>query len=105
LKSSGSSQPSRGEDRDSALRALDKALRDALVTLPRDEIIQHVAVALADEGSEGHDLDSASAAIKRQVRQHNLGELLDELEAEHGTVPKAVREQTRRMWPNYEEGG
>jgi hypothetical protein len=71
------------------MRVLDKALRDALAMVPRDDVVQHVAAALADQ---------------REVRRQSLGKLLDELEAEHGTVPEAIRDQTRRMWPNYEEG-
>jgi hypothetical protein len=43
------------------------------------------------------------AASEREIRHDRLGELLDELEAEYGPVPPEVREQTRRMWPNYEE--
>jgi hypothetical protein len=41
--------------------------------------------------------------VEREIRHERLGELLDELEAEYGPVPPEIREQTRRMWPNYEE--
>jgi Arc/MetJ-type ribon-helix-helix transcriptional regulator len=44
-----------------------------------------------------------SEVVEREIRRERLGELLDELEAEHGPVPPEIREQTRRMWPNYEE--
>ncbi len=43
--------------------------------------------------------------VEREIKRERLGELLDELEAEYGPVPPEVREQTRRMWPNYEEDG
>lgn len=103
MKSSGSSQLSPGPRRDSALRALDKALRDALGAAPRDDVMQHVAAAFADELPEGQDQRDVVAAIQRQARQDRLGKLLDELEVEHGPVPEAIREQARRMWPNYED--
>ena len=104
MKSSESSLPSPGKDRVSAMNALDKALRDALAAAHHDDVMQHVAAAFADEISEGQGQYDVVAAIQRQVRHDLLGELLDELEAEHGPVPEAVREQTRQMWPNYEEG-
>jgi hypothetical protein len=44
-----------------------------------------------------------SEAVEREIKHDLLGELLDELEAEYGPVPPEIREQTRRMWPNYEE--
>ena len=46
---------------------------------------------------------SVSEAVEREIKHDLLGELLDELEAEYGPVPPEIREQTRRMWPNYEE--
>jgi hypothetical protein len=44
-----------------------------------------------------------SEAVEREIRHERLGELLDELEAEYGPVPPEIREQTRRMWPDYGE--
>jgi Arc/MetJ-type ribon-helix-helix transcriptional regulator len=44
-----------------------------------------------------------SEVVEREIRHERLGELLDELEAEHGPIPPEIREQTRREWPNYEE--
>jgi hypothetical protein len=104
LKSSESSQRSLGKDGHATLSALDKALRDALATLPHDDVVQHVAAVLADEMSERRDQHKAVPAVQREVRLNRLKVLLDELEAEYGKVPEAIREQTRRMWPNYEEG-
>jgi hypothetical protein len=72
--------------------------------VPYNDVMQHIAATLAGETSEGQDQRAAVASVQRRVRQHRLGELLDELEAEHGTVPESIREQTRRMWPSYEEG-
>ena len=86
------------------MSALDNALRDALATLPHDDVVQHVEAVLADETSERRDQSKGVPAVQREARLHRLKVLLDELEAEHGTVPEAIREQTRRMWPNYEEG-
>jgi hypothetical protein len=42
-------------------------------------------------------------AVQRRVRQDLLGDLLDELEAEHGPVDQKLVEQARREWPDYEE--
>jgi hypothetical protein len=42
-----------------------------------------------------------SEVVEREIRHEQLGELLDELEAEYGPVPPEIHEQTRRMWPNY----
>ncbi len=41
--------------------------------------------------------------VEREIRHELLGELLDELEAEYGPVPPEIREQTRRMWPTFED--
>jgi uncharacterized protein (DUF2267 family) len=65
--------------------------------------MQRVAAAFVDVPPKDQDKHNVVAAIQRQVRQHHLTRLLDELEAEHGPVPDAIREETRRMWPNYEE--
>ena len=91
------------KDRDTALRALDNALRDALATVARDDVMQRVATVLTEEVGGDQGPQNVAAAARQQVRHDLLGDLLDELEAEHGPVPEEVREQTRRMWPNFEE--
>ncbi len=40
-----------------------------------------------------------SEAVQRRLRHDLLGDLLAELEAEHGPVPQETREQTGLMWP------
>lgn len=42
-------------------------------------------------------------AVQEQIRLDKLDELSAELEAEFGPIPEEIRQQTRRMWPNYSE--
>jgi hypothetical protein len=123
-----------GEDPARVLSMLEEALRQALATLPRDQVVKCVISALPvqlflDQGAPLHqskvrkvsvsmpeELAEAVRArtgaggfsryvtevVEREIRRERLGELLDELEAEYGPVPPEIREQTRRMWPNYE---
>jgi len=44
-----------------------------------------------------------SDAVEERVRLESLDELLAELDAEYGPVPEEIRQQTRRMWPDYQE--
>jgi Arc/MetJ-type ribon-helix-helix transcriptional regulator len=39
-------------------------------------------------------------AVQQRLRHDLLGDLLAELEAEHGPIPTETREETRRMWPD-----
>jgi hypothetical protein len=39
-------------------------------------------------------------AVQERFHHDQLGDLLDELEAEHGRVPDEIRQQTRRLWPD-----
>jgi hypothetical protein len=41
-----------------------------------------------------------SDAVQDRIYHDQLGDLLDELDAEYGPVPPEIREQTRRMWPD-----
>ena len=43
------------------------------------------------------------AAVEKRLRLDSLDELLAELDAEHGPIPPAIRAQTARMWPDYDE--
>ena len=119
----------------STLSALEEALRQALASVPRDEVVKAIMTALpvevlVDESTRLHESKVrkvsvsmpeelaetvrartgaggfsryVTEAVEREIKHDQLGELLDELEAEYGPVPPEVREQTRRMWPNYEE--
>ena len=42
-------------------------------------------------------------AVDREIRHDLLGELIDELEAQYGPVPKELLEEARREWPDFEE--
>jgi hypothetical protein len=118
-----------------ALSALEEALRRALISAPRDQVLKSIvsvlpAEVLLEEGiglhegkvrkvsvsmpeelakavrartGEGGFSRYVTKAVDREIKHDSLGDLLDELEAEFGPVPGEVREQTRRMWPNYEE--
>jgi hypothetical protein len=125
----------RGSRAAEALSALEDALRQALASAPRDQVVKCIAATLPAEVvidpsvrlheskvrkvsvSMPEELADAVRArtgaggfsryiteiVEREIRHERLGELLDELEAEYGPVPSEIREQTRRMWPNYEE--
>ena len=42
-------------------------------------------------------------AVQERFHHDQLGDLLDELEAENGRVPDEIRQQTRRLWPDQSE--
>jgi hypothetical protein len=116
-----------------ALSTLEEALRQALASAPRDQVVKCIAAALPaevllDRNARLHEskvrkvsvsmpeelADAVRArtgtggfsryvseVVEREIRHEQLGELLDELEAEYGPVPPEINEQTRRMWPNY----
>jgi hypothetical protein len=73
-------------------------VRKVSVSMPEE-----LAEAVRARAGAGGFSRYVSDAVEREIRHDRLGELLDELEAEYGPVPPEVREQTRRMWPNYEE--
>jgi hypothetical protein len=125
----------RGTGPAEALSTLEEALRQALASAPRDQVVKRIAATLPaevllDQGTRLHEskvrkvsvsmpeelADAVRArtgaggfsryiteVVGREIRHERLGELLDELEAEYGPVPPDIREQTRRMWPNYED--
>jgi hypothetical protein len=127
--------PGRATGPAEALSALEEALRQALASAPRDQVVKCIAATLPaevvlDPGTRLHEskvrkvsvsmpeelVDAVRArtgtggfsryvseVVEREIRHERLGELLDELEAEYGPVPPEIREQTRRMWPNYED--
>jgi hypothetical protein len=73
-------------------------VRKVSVSMPEE-----LAEAVRARAGAGGFSRYVSEAVEREIRHEGLGELLDELEAEYGPVPPEVREQTRRMWPNYPE--
>lgn len=87
-------------------------------TVPLDESarlhggrVRKVSVSMPDELAEavrartgaGGFSRYVTEAVEREIRHDLLGELIGELEAEHGPVPAEVRAQTRREWPDYEK--
>ena len=127
----GEQQPASGgalsELEAALLRALASVPRDQVVrcvatTLPADFFldesaplhggrVRKVSVSMPEELAEavrsrvgaGGFSRYVSEVVEREIRHERLGRLLDELEAEHGPIPPEIREQTRRMWPDYEE--
>src|SRR5258708_27178145 len=83
---------------DESARLHESKVRKVSVSMP-EELAEAVR---ARTGAGGFSRD-VTEAVEREIKHDQLGELLDELEAEYGPVPPEVREQTRRMWPNYEE--
>ena len=83
---------------DESARLHESKVRKVSVSMPEE-----LAKAVRARAGAGGFSRYVSDAVEREIRHDRLGELLDELEAEYGPVPPEVREQTRRMWPNYEE--
>src|SRR5215469_15078626 len=117
------------------LSALERALRQALDAVPRDQVVKcivsvlpatvfvedsgrlhggkvrKVSVSMPEELAEavrartggGGFSRYVTDAVEERVRLESLDELLAELDAEYGPVPEEIRQQTRRMWPDYQE--
>ena len=116
------------------LSALERALRQALDSVPRDEVVKcvmsvlprgvlveesgrlhgsrvrKVSVSMPEELADAVRARTGSGgfsryvtdAVDREFRHDLLGELIQELEAEHGPVPEHLLEEARREWPDYE---
>jgi len=116
------------------LSTLERALRQALESVPRDEVVKcvmsvlpsgvfveysgrlhggrvrKVSVSMPEELAEAVRTRTGSGgfsryvteAVEREFRHDLLGELIEELEAEHGPVPEHLLEEARREWPDYE---
>jgi hypothetical protein len=111
---------------------LEEALRAALDSMPRDQVVKAIVAALpaetlVDEAAPGGKARKVSVsmpeeltkvvrtnwcrgfshyvtdAVSREVRHDLLGDLLDDLEAEYGPVPPEVRAGEAREWPDYED--
>src|SRR5215472_3811552 len=115
---------------DQALSALEQALRRALDSVPRDQVVKcfvsvlPAAVFLGEAGRpHGGKVRKVSVsmpealaeavrsrtgaggfsryvteAVERELRHDLLGDLLDELEAEHGPVPQELLDEAAREW-------
>jgi Arc/MetJ-type ribon-helix-helix transcriptional regulator len=128
-------QPDRGPASDSLpqLSALERALRQALGSAPRDQVVKCIvsvlpAAVFVDESARLHggkvrkvsvsmpeELAEAvrsrtgaggfsryvSEAVEREIRHDLLGDLISELEAEHGPVPQELLDEASREWPDY----
>lgn len=125
------------DDRLPPLSALDEAMRRALESYSRQQVLERVVRALPSGNADADDtpkpglhgkVEKVSVSLPRELTeairartgaggfsryvtdavqerfQHDqLGDLLDELEAEHGRVPEEIRRQTRRLWPDQSQ--
>jgi chloramphenicol 3-O-phosphotransferase len=131
----GRSRDDGAPDVPSQLSALEHALRQALDTLPRDQVVKcvmsvlpkgvlveesgrlhgsrvkKVSVSMPEELADAVRARTGSGgfsryvtdAVDREIRHDLLGDLAAELEAEFGPIPEEIRQETRRLWPNYSE--
>jgi hypothetical protein len=83
---------------DQSARLHESKVRKVSVSMPEE-----LAEAVRARAGAGGFSRYVSEVVEREIRHERLGQLLDELEAEHGPVPPEIQEQARRMWPNYEE--
>ena len=66
------------------------------VSMPEDLI-----TSIRERTGPGGFSKYVTEAAQRQLRHDLLGELLEELLAEHGPIPDDLMEQARREWPDY----
>jgi Arc/MetJ-type ribon-helix-helix transcriptional regulator len=122
-----------GQDPASRLSALEEALRRALASVPRDQVVKtimtalpvevlvddtrlhgkvrKVSVSMPEELSEAVRARTGAGgfsryvtdAVQEQVRQDLLDDLAAEFEAEYGPIDEELVEQAMREWPDYEE--
>ena len=119
------------------LSVLDEAMRRALESYSREQVLERVVRVLPAGGADPGEapkpglhgkVEKVSVSLPRELteairartgaggfsryvaeavqeRFHHdqLGDLLDELEAEHGRVPEEIRQQTRRLWPDQSQ--
>jgi hypothetical protein len=116
--------------RAASLSALEEALRLALTSATREQVmqrivsvlpaadvqhaqglggkVQKVSVSMPTELTEavkartgtGGFSRYVSEAVQARIQHDLLGDLLDELDEQHGPVPDEVREKTRLLWPD-----
>lgn len=129
--SQGSHDP-RPALRVASLSALEEALRRALETASREEVLDRLARALPPEATGARpDLHSnvqkvsvsmptgltkavrqrsgaggfsryVSDAVRARIQHDLLGDLLEELDQEYGPIPAEVSEHARFLWPDEE---
>src|SRR5215472_6352657 len=88
--------PAGGADPDEAPRpGLHGKVEKVSVSLPR-ELTEAIRARTGAGGFSRYVAD----AVQERFHHDQLGDLLDELEAEHGLVPEEIRQQTRRLWPD-----
>jgi hypothetical protein len=68
------------------------------VSMPED-----LATAIREHTGPGGFSRFVAEAAERQLKNEQLRELLDELEAESGPIPDEMREQARRHWLSFYE--
>jgi Arc/MetJ-type ribon-helix-helix transcriptional regulator len=91
--------PTGGTDPDAAPRpGLHGKVEKVSVSLP-SELIQAIRARIGAGGFSRYVAD----AVQERFHHDQLGDLLDELEADHVRVPDEIREQTRRLWPDRSE--
>jgi Arc/MetJ-type ribon-helix-helix transcriptional regulator len=120
-----------GQDPASRLSALEEALRRALASVPRDQVVKtimtalpvevlvdvtrlhgkvrKVSVSMPEELSEAVRARTGAGgfsryvtdAVQEQVRQDLLDDLAAEFEAEYGPIDEELVEQAMREWPDY----
>jgi hypothetical protein len=91
--------PTGGADPDEAPRpGLHGKVEKVSVSLPR-ELVEAIR---ARAGAGGFSRYVAEA-VQDRFHHDQLGDLLDELEAEHGQVPLQIRQETRRLWPDQSQ--
>jgi Arc/MetJ-type ribon-helix-helix transcriptional regulator len=116
--------------RAASLSALEEALRLALTSATREQVmqrivsvlpaadvqhaqglggkVQKVSVSMPSELTEavrartgtGGFSRYVSEAVQARVQHDLLGDLLDELDEQYGPVPEEIREKTRVLWPD-----
>lgn len=116
------------------LSALEEALRQALGSVPRDQVVKCVMSVLPtsvfiDESAGMHgsrvrkvsvSMPEALAeavrartgaggfsryvteAVEREIMHDSLGDLIEELEAEHGPVSQERLDEAAREWPDFD---
>jgi Arc/MetJ-type ribon-helix-helix transcriptional regulator len=116
--------------RAASLSALEEALRLALTSATREQVmqrivsvlpaadvqhaqglggkVQKVSVSMPTELTEavrartgaGGFSRYVSEAVQSRIQHDLLGDLLDELDEEYGPVPDEIRKKTRMLWPD-----
>jgi hypothetical protein len=73
-------------------------VRKVSVSMPEE-----LAEAVRTRTGAGGFSHFVTEAVGREMRRALLGELIDELEAEYGPVPRELFDEAGREWPDYKE--